>query len=60
MDAWGTVVDATWPPLHHPTPHSHTPPASSNNCGLRFPFNTKHKTLLEVRQKGICVSLNCG
>ena len=47
MDAWGAVVDATWPPLHHPA--LHTPPAS-NNCGLRFPFNTKYKTPLEVRQ----------
>lgn len=54
MDAWGAVVDATWPPLHHPA--LHTPPAS-NNCGLRFPFNTKYKTPLEVRQKGICVNL---
>lgn len=54
MEALGAVVGATWPPTACPPPR--TPPASSNNCGIWFPFNTKCETLREVTQKGICVN----
>lgn len=55
MEASGAVVDATWPPSPHPP--LHTLSASSNNCGIWFPFYTKCETLLEVMQKGIGVNL---